>query len=90
MTENKFLTWFIKQLLPNIPDNTVIIMDNASYHNMFLEDGVPPLSSKKIVLQQWLHENRMIFDSELLRPQLIDLINHNRPPKLFELDHKQS
>ncbi len=39
--------WFTAQLLPNIPDNTVIIMDNASYHNVLREDGVPPLTSKK-------------------------------------------
>jgi hypothetical protein len=87
MNENNFLTWWSTQLLPNIPDNAVIMMDNAPYHNMFLEDGVPPLSSKKVVLQQWLHENHIIFDSEFIRPQLIDLINQNRPPKVFKLDH---
>jgi hypothetical protein len=38
-------------------------MDNAPDHNMFLEDGVPPLSSKKGVLQQWLHEKNIFFDT---------------------------
>lgn len=42
MDEDNFSKWFITQLLPNIPDNAVIIMDNAPYHNMLLEDGVPP------------------------------------------------
>ena len=87
MNENNFLKWFITQLLPNIPDNAVVIMDNAPYHNMFLEDGVPPLSSQKVILQQWLHDNHIFFDNDFIRPQLIDLINQNRPLKVFRLDH---
>jgi len=87
MDENNFLQWFTTQLLPNIPDGAVIIMDNAPYHNMFLEDGVPPLSSKKVVLQQWLHENNIFFDNDFIRPQLIDLINQNRPSSVLKLDH---
>jgi len=87
MNETNFLKWFSTQLLPNIPDNTVIIMDNAPYHNMFLEDGVPLLSSKKVVLQQWLHSNNIFFDNDFIRPQLIDLVNQNRPPKVFKIDH---
>lgn len=87
MDENNFLKWFTTQLLPNIPDDAIIIMDNAPYHNMFLEDGVPPLSSKKVVLQQWLHENNIVFYHDFIRPQLVDLINQNRPSKVFKLDH---
>jgi len=87
MDEDNFSKWFITQLLPNIPDNAVIIMDNAPYHNMLLEDGVPPLSSKKCVLQQWLHENNILFNEHFIRAQLIDLINQHRPVKICKLDH---
>src|SRR4249920_2363394 len=62
-------------------------MANAPYHHMFLEDGVPPLSSKKVVLQQWLHENNIFFDHDFIRPQLIDFIHKNRPPNVWKLDH---
>ena len=87
MDEDNFSKWFITQLLPNIPDNAVIIMDNAPYHNMLLEDGVPPLSSKKCVLQQWLHENNILFNEHFIRAQLMDLINQHRPVKIRKLDH---
>lgn len=87
MNEENFTKWFTTQLLPNIPDNTVIIMDNASYHNVLQEDGVPPLTSKKVVLQKWLRDNNIRFSEEMLRPQLVDLINKNRPPKIFKLDN---
>ncbi len=48
MDKYNFTKWFTGQLLPNVPDNAVIIMDNASYHNTYMEDGVPPLTSKNI------------------------------------------
>ena len=28
-----FMEWFTKQLLPNISDNAIIVVDNATYHN---------------------------------------------------------
>ena len=33
MSADKFEKWFAEQLLPNIAANSVIIMDNASYHS---------------------------------------------------------
>ena len=87
MDEENFMKWFTGQLLANIDDNAVIIMDNAPYHNVFKEDNVPPLTSKKIVLQKWLTDNNIAFDEEFLRIQLIDLIKQHRPKKVFKLDH---
>jgi transposase len=87
MDEENFSKWLRTQLLPNIPDHAVIIMDNAPYHNMFLEDNVPPLSSKKVVLQKWLHKNNILFDNNFIRIQLIDVINQHRPARVFKLDH---
>lgn len=86
MDEHNFTKWFTEQLLPNIPDNAVIIMDNAPYHNTYKEDGVPPLTSKKIVLQQWLSEKKIAHGEDFLRPQLIELINEHRPPRIYKLD----
>ena len=87
MNEENFTKWFKGQLLPNISDNSVIIMDNAAYHNMFLEDDVPLLTSKKIFLQKWLIDNKVTFDDNSLRIQLIDLIKQHRPTRIFKLDH---
>lgn len=86
MDEENFRKWFTTQLLPNIPDDSVIIMDNASYHNSYSDDGVPSLNSKKVVLQKWLDDNDISYDSESLRPQLIELINTHRPERHYSLD----
>jgi hypothetical protein len=33
LNQKLFTKWFRNQLLPNIPENSLIVMDNASYHN---------------------------------------------------------
>ena len=43
MNWENFSKWFEIQLLPNIPANSLIIMDNAGYHNMML----PIVKTKK-------------------------------------------
>jgi len=41
MNSEKFSAWFEEKLLKNIPENSLIIMDNASYHNVFTEEAFP-------------------------------------------------
>lgn len=48
-----FEEWFRKQLLPNISPNSVIVMDNASYHSIKLERR-PATSWRKSDLLEWL------------------------------------
>ena len=33
MNNKDFMEWLTQQLLPNIPPNSVIVLDNATYHN---------------------------------------------------------
>jgi transposase len=86
MDIENFTKWFTKQLLPNIQDNAVIIMDNASYHNTLKDDGVPSLNNKKSVLKDWLDKEGVTYDQDCIRPQLIELINRQRPSKTYFLD----
>ena len=46
MNSEHFMEWFTKQLLPNIPDNAVIVVDNATYHNK-QKDRAPTIEEKK-------------------------------------------
>ena len=48
MNWDLFKKWFTEMLLPNIPKNSLIIMDNAPYHNILSHHSPPtPQSSKK-------------------------------------------
>lgn len=33
MNFNNYVKWFNEKLLPNIPEKSVVVMDNTSYHN---------------------------------------------------------
>ena len=43
MNADLFQRWFKEKLIPNIPENALIIMDNAPYHNVLTESS-PPIS----------------------------------------------
>nr|CAD7392592.1 unnamed protein product [Timema cristinae] len=45
--------YFREKLLPNIPSNSVIVLDNASIHST-IKESIPTKSSTKIIIQSWL------------------------------------
>jgi len=69
----KFRKWFEDQLLPNIPPNSVILMDNASYHSMTI-NKIPNISTKKKDIQEWLTARDIPFDPKMIKPQLIEIV----------------
>ncbi|XP_075740803.1 uncharacterized protein LOC142787056 [Rhipicephalus microplus] len=48
-----FEEWFTDKLLPNIPPNSVIVMDIAPYHSVAFEKA-PTKSTRKADIQLWL------------------------------------
>ena len=72
-----FEKWFTEQLLPNILPNSVIVMDNASYHSRRSESY--PLSTwKKEELLRWLTEKRVKIPEMPLRSELWSLAKEQR------------
>ena len=50
-----FLEWFENQLMPALKNPSLVVLDNASYHNVKTEDTVcPNFSRKQTVLQSYL------------------------------------
>ena len=45
MNSEHYMEWFTKQLLPNIPDTTIIVVDNVAYHNK--QKDKPPITANK-------------------------------------------
>jgi len=48
-----FSTWFSEQWLPPIPPHARIILDNAPYHNVVVEDAFPTPKSRQDELCAW-------------------------------------
>ena len=71
MNYNNFSKWFSAQLLPNIPPQSLIFMDNAKYHNLYVEDAFPISKTLKVELQQWLKSHHPDeYDDDMLKPEL--------------------
>jgi hypothetical protein len=50
-----FLVWFENQVMPALKNPGLVVLDNASYHNVKTEDKVcPNFSQTKAVLQNYL------------------------------------
>ncbi len=86
MNRELFKKWFIEMLLPNIPKNSNIIMDNASYHNILAESSPPTSLSSKNKIIKWLEKNNIPFEPDSLKVELIELLKINNPKPIFELD----
>ena len=81
-----FMEWF-NRLLGVLEQPSVIILDNASYHNAITEDSkAPTMKDRKCVLQDWLTSNRIPFAANLTKPALYSIIQKNKPAKIYETD----
>lgn len=90
MDYNNFSKWFIDQLLPHIPPQSLIIMDNAKYHNVLADDTFPTPRSYKHELQAWLkthHPHLNLHDDRsMLKSELYEVCKKLAPPPSFKLD----
>ncbi len=86
MDWNNFSKWFSSQLLPNIPKNSIIIMDNASYHNTIEDNTFPKSNSTKEKLRKWLDDKEIPWGHDMLKPELYSLCKLFEPKPEYKLD----
>ncbi|XP_050503419.1 uncharacterized protein LOC126882497 [Diabrotica virgifera virgifera] len=70
-----FENWFKTKLLPNIPDKTVIVMDNAAYHSRKFK-RIPNNSNNKEEIKEWLRSKDIYFEEDYLKSELLDVVAH--------------
>ncbi|CAH2238480.1 jg14089 [Pararge aegeria aegeria] len=80
MDANKFTDWFTN-LLTNLPEQCIIIMDNASYHSVQI-DKAPNQAHKKADLVAWLQRQGVEADVNMLKAELLRQVKENKPAKL--------
>lgn len=69
MNWDNFSLWFKNQLLPNIPSNSLIILDNAKYHNVLTEDTFPKQTTTFDPLRTWLEKNYFSPNHNMLKSE---------------------
>ena len=86
MNSQTYKKWFEEQLLPNIPQRSLMIMDNAPYHNMQVNKA-PSSNSRKGDIIKWLIYNDIQHDSSHTRSELLQLVKQHKQNLLrYEID----
>lgn len=86
MNHTLFSKWFSEQLLPNIPKNSLIIMDNASYHNVLSEHSDPTATCKKEKISAWLKKNGVPVCEDSLKAELVEILEKMVRSPTYALD----
>lgn len=81
-----FKKWFTEMLLPNIPEQSLIIMDNAPYHNIFSEHSPPTPQSSKKKIKEWLEQNKVYCRDDCLKPEFVELLIKMAPEPIYAVD----
>lgn len=81
-----FREWFENQLLKNIPNNSIIILDNAAYHNVLTEETFPKPCHSVKRLQEWLTHNQIPWSTDMLKEELYAVCQRFAPQPEFALD----
>ncbi|CAF4940522.1 unnamed protein product [Pieris macdunnoughi] len=85
MDASNFTKWIKEKLIPNLPPNGIIVMDNAPYHSK--QANKPPnFSARKNEMQTWLQEHNIKFDDKMTKRELYMLIQRNKPEKVYFID----
>ena len=85
MNSEHFLEWMREQLLPTLEEPSVIILDNASYHNK--QYNKPPTSSNnKKEIRDWLQDNNIHCEATDIKSVLLDRVKKHRPAPIYLAD----
>lgn len=87
MNWDNFSGWFRENLLKNIPEDSLIIMDNAPYHNVLAEEAFPKKSHTIKRLREWLSRNNIPWTKDMLKAELFDLCSRLATKPEFLIDN---
>ena len=78
--------WLKTQLIPNLPPSSVLVIDNAPFHNVQLNPA-PTSSSKKQEMIDWLTRHGIPFTNSMYKPELYTIIKIWKPKyKMYKVD----
>lgn len=77
MNGDTFREW-MEGILPRLKPNSVIVMDNASYHSVKI-DKAPTSNAKKADIIKWLQDMGEVVDPSMVIPQLLYMVKRLKP-----------
>ena len=85
MNWDNFSKWFARRLLKNIPPKSIVVLDNARYHNVS-DAKTPGINSTKKQLRDWLSRNNHKWSGDMLKPELLEMCKKIAPAPQYCLD----
>ena len=86
MNGDNFFKWVKEKPIPHLPPKSVLIIDNAPYHNLQV-DKCPTQASRKADTQVWLTRQQIPFGAILLKAELLQICKQHKPTPSFLLDN---
>jgi len=77
MNGDVFFTW-LKDVIPLLKQNAVIVMDSAPYHSVRTEK-CPRFCWKKADIEEWLEIKGENFDRPITKLRLMEIVNRIKP-----------
>jgi len=86
MNQTNYKKWLQEKLIPNLESKSVIVVDNATYHNVQL-DWHPTSNARKGEMLFWLDKHGIRYSSDMTKVELYDLIKMHKPQyETFAID----
>jgi transposase len=85
INSEKFEEWLRDQLLPNLPLQSIIVLDNAPTHSKQY-NKTPTQSNTKQQIKDWLNKNNIRFSENSLKPELLKLVKEHSSGKSYTVD----
>jgi hypothetical protein len=84
MNYDNFSRWITHQAIPNLPPNSVVVMDNAPYQST---NKPPAKYANKQDMVDWLQANGCLADISMRKPVLYDFTEKlKQPEKIYKID----
>lgn len=78
MNFNNYQKWVREMLVPNLEPHSVVVIDNAPYHNV-VQEKVPNSNSRKSDMIDWLSSQGIPCSENMFKPELYALIKLHKP-----------
>lgn len=86
MNYENYKRWLTKKLIPNLPENSVVVMGNSPFQNVII-DEFPNYFTKKELTLQWLRSRNILCTGNMCRVELHNLVKLNKPDlKSYQID----
>lgn len=85
MNFENFKSWLEKQLVPNLKPNSVVILDNAPYHNVQV-DKCPTTANRKDDIRDYLRRHNIPFGDKMFKAELLEICKKHKQDPVYMVD----